>query len=86
VDTATNALLKTVNRHREGATPIDLADVYALVFSPDGTSLFAGSGDGVLRRWNTDTGAQIGRDAPAQRAHLSTGPDPGREASGQCQS
>ncbi|PSK70654.1 hypothetical protein C6W96_20760, partial [Streptomyces sp. CS149] len=38
-----------------------LDDVEGLAFSPDGRTLVSGSGDGVARRWDIDSGEQRGR-------------------------
>ncbi|PVF91596.1 WD40 repeat-like protein, partial [Serendipita vermifera] len=37
-----------------------IAWVNFIVFSPDGSRILSGSGDGTLRLWNADTGAAIG--------------------------
>ena len=51
------------------------APVWSLAFTPDGTQLLSGGGDRLVRRWDTATGAAIGRAAPVAEAGFPAGAD-----------
>jgi len=49
------------------AEPPDMGYLYSLAFSPDGKLLASGSGDHIIRLWNTETGELASR---IKRSHL----------------
>ncbi len=52
-DTSTGRLIRELPGHREGAV--------AVAFEPDGKHLISGGHDKLVRRWNAESGAEVGR-------------------------